>query len=71
MVWGEIPTGTIDGTNQSYSTAKPYQSGSLGLYLNGLRQRPVSDYSETGSQSFHLVNPPLPGDSLNIDYVQS
>jgi hypothetical protein len=70
-IWGETPFGPIDGTNLSYSSAHPYTSGKLAVYLNGLRLRPSSDYIETGSQSFQFLSAPLPGDSLSIDYVQS
>jgi hypothetical protein len=71
MVWGEIPAGAIDGTNRNYVSAKAYTAGLLAVYLNGLRQRRTDDYAETGTQAFQLINAPLPGDSLSIDYVQS
>jgi hypothetical protein len=70
MVWGEIPVGAIDGSNLSFGTANAYRAGLLAVYLNGLRQRPGADYSETGTQSFAFLSAPLPGDSLSIDYVQ-
>jgi hypothetical protein len=68
-IWGETPVGSIDGTNINYTTANPYTSGHLAVYLNGLRLRRTSDYTETGSQSFKFVSAPLPGDSLSIDYM--
>jgi collagen type VII alpha len=70
QVWGETPTGTIDGSNRNYTTANPYTAGLLSVYLNGLRQRPTADYSETGNQSFQFLNAPLAGDSLSIDYIK-
>ena len=69
-VWGERPGGTIDGNNLAYTTANPYTAGLLGVYLNGLRLRPSADYTETGNQSFQLIDAPLPGDSLSIDYIK-
>jgi hypothetical protein len=69
-VWAETPSGTIDGANRSYTTANPYTAGLLGVYLNGLRQRPSFDYSETGAQSFQFVNAPLAGDTISVDYIQ-
>jgi hypothetical protein len=70
MIWGETPSGAIDGTNTAFTTANSYRANLLAVYLNGLRQRRVADYNETGSQSFQFVNPPLSGDSLSIDYTQ-
>jgi hypothetical protein len=69
-VWGETPSGNIDGVNRNYATAKSYTAGLLAVYLNGIRQRRPGDYVETGQQSFQFVNAPLPGDSLSIDYIQ-
>lgn len=70
LVWGEIPTGAINGINQTYSSAHPYSPGLLAVFLNGIRQRALNDYSETGSQTFQFFNAPLPGDSISIDYTQ-
>jgi hypothetical protein len=70
MIWGEDPSGTIDGVNTSFASANPYSPNLIAVFLNGLRQRRTADYTETGSQSFQFVNAPLPGDSLSIDYIQ-
>jgi hypothetical protein len=70
-VWGETPSGTIDGVNNNYTSLYAYSPTSLAVFLNGLRQRRTADYAETGSNSFSFVTAPLPGDSLSIDYMQS
>jgi hypothetical protein len=69
-VWGETPSGTIDGSNKNYTSAQPYSPTTLAVFLNGLRMRRSGDYTETGSNSFSFVTAPLPGDSLSIDYMQ-
>lgn len=70
IIWGETPGGTINGVNTSYSSAYSYQINSLAVFLNGLRQRRTQDYNETGTTTFSFLAPPLPGDSLSIDYIQ-
>ncbi len=70
IIWGEIPSGLIDGINQNYTSAHAYLSGRLAVFLNGLRQRRLDDYTETGSNSFRFLYPPVPNDSLSIDYIQ-
>jgi hypothetical protein len=70
QVWGETPGGLIDGVNRNFTSLHLYSPTLLAVYLNGIRQRRASDYTETGSQSFQFVTAPLPGDSLSIDYVQ-
>jgi hypothetical protein len=69
LVAGEIPTGMIDGTNNIFNTALAYLSNSLGVYLNGLRQRRVADYTETSSQAFQFVIAPWAGSTVSVDYM--
>src|SRR5215472_16520501 len=37
QVWGETPSGAINGTNMTFTTATAYRANLLGVYLNGLR----------------------------------
>jgi len=68
MIWGETPGGAVNGSNTVFTTANPYRL--LAVYLNGLRQRPSADYSESSAQSFTFLTAPLSGDTISIDYVQ-
>lgn len=69
VVWNETPLGAINNTNQVFTTANSFRSSSLALYLNGLRQRAPGDYMVTSANSFQMVNAPLTGDSLSVDYT--
>jgi hypothetical protein len=68
-VFGESPSGAIDGMNQTFTVAHPYIAGSTGLYLNGLREYPGDAYTETGGQTIHFIDAPLPGDTIRVDYL--
>ena len=35
----EVPSGTIDGVNTTFTTSLPYQAGSLAVFINGLLMR--------------------------------
>jgi hypothetical protein len=70
IIWGETPSGTIDGINKNYTSAYVYSANQLAVFLNGVRQRRTGDYTETGNQSFSFVSAPLLGDSVSIDYIQ-
>lgn len=50
----EIPTGVINGTNLSYTTAHNYVSGSLVVLVDGIRQLKGvgKHYIETGAHTF-------------------
>jgi hypothetical protein len=69
MIWGETPGGTIDGANTNYTSVSAFRTNLLSVFLNGIRQRRINDYTETGSNSFQFVNAPIPGDILSIDYI--
>jgi hypothetical protein len=70
LIWGEIPGGNTNGINRTFTSAYPYNSNFFSVFLNGLRQRLSSDYTQTGSQSFQFLNAPGPGDTVSIDYAQ-
>jgi hypothetical protein len=69
-VYGEIPTGTINGVNTIFSTIFAFTPNLLAVFLNGIRLRRTNDYTEIGSNTFQLVTAPLSGDSLSVDYIK-
>ena len=68
-IYGEIPSGLINGSNKVYTSVNTYGTGQLAVFLNGVRQRRANDYNETTSTSFTMILAPLSGDSLSIDYI--
>jgi hypothetical protein len=70
LIWGETPSGNTNGLNRTFTSAYPYNSNFLGVFLNGVRQRLTNDYTQTGAQSFQFLNAPSPGDTVSIDYAQ-
>ena len=67
---GEIPGGTQDGVNATFTLANaPNPSSSLGLYRNGLRLRQVGDYTISGNTiTFQAGAVPQPNDGLLAFY---
>lgn len=63
---GETPTGATNGTNAVYTLADNYQSGTTAVYLNGLRE---THYTETGLDTITFDDPPIAGDTINVDYL--
>ena len=72
-VHGETPTGLVDGSNTVFTTAQDYEADSLEVYLNGQRVNKPDDYTETGANTFTLVDAPrfVPGnpDTILVDYT--
>lgn len=68
-VFGEVPSGSIDGVNELFTTAHPFQSASTSVFINGLRERLNIGYTETTSTSITFSQPPFIGAELVIDYL--
>jgi hypothetical protein len=65
----EVPTGLIDGANDTYTLANTPSLGSLSVYLNGLFQQEGAglDYQIAGN-SIVFVIPPETGDEIVVSY---
>lgn len=67
----EVPSGTINGSNATFTLANTPNSGSEHLYLNGLLQESGSgnDYTITGA-TITMLNVPVTGDKLRASYTK-
>ena len=71
----EVPTGTVNGTNTSFTTLTPYVAGTLQVFINGVKQARTTHFTETtpASGTFTMYDAPLTGDNIIVNYqfVQS
>lgn len=67
FVDAEVPSGTINGSNVTFTLAFTPTSGSLHLFLNGVRLRPTTDYAISVA-TITMVVAPDTGDWLYADY---
>lgn len=68
FVTGEIPTGTVNGSNVSFTlTNAPNPSDSLELTVNGAEQKLTEDYTLSGD-TITMVSAPPQGSLLKADY---
>ena len=69
-VWNEVPSGTIDGTNKTFTLAHTPDTGSLLLFLNGILEREGAsyDYTLSGGTITMAVAPPA-GSTLLCSYT--
>jgi hypothetical protein len=67
---GETPAGAIDGVNNSFTlTQSPNPAASLSLYRSGVRLKPGTDYTLSGSTlTFVAGHVPQTGDVLQCSY---
>ena len=61
----EVPTGTIDGVNDTFATSTNYYPNTLTVYLNGLREKFIT---ELGGNQFKITRPPRTGHQLFVEY---
>lgn len=69
IVTGEVPTGSINGSNLVFTLASTYNTGSTMVYLNGIRCELGLDYTETTGHTITFSTAPSTGDDLRVDYV--
>jgi hypothetical protein len=67
-IFGEVPTGAVNGSNAVFTTAHGYFRGTLRVYVNGIRQTPAN-VTETSATTFTLGTAPTTGDELVCDYT--
>lgn len=66
-VFGETPTGTINGTNTDFTLSFAPVSGSVQVYRGGARQKLTEDYTISGSVITFLIAPQV-GEIIICDY---
>jgi hypothetical protein len=66
-VYNEEPSGTQNGSNTDFTLADTPISGTVRVYLNGLRQTPTDDYS-VSTDTITFTTAPISNDVILIDY---
>jgi len=69
FIFNEVPSGTINGTNATFTLANTPTSGTVRIYLNGLRQKLTTQYTISGG-TITMLNVPGTGDDLIVDYLK-
>jgi hypothetical protein len=69
FVTNEVPVGAINGVNVTFTTAREFRDSDLDVFLNGLRQRFITDYTIPNSTTFILTSAPIAGDKIIVDYI--
>jgi hypothetical protein len=65
-----VPTGTVDGANTTFTLPTAYEPGKIKLYLDGIRQYPGDDYTETTATTIDFTVAPTGGQKVILDYYQ-
>ena len=68
IVWKEVPTGAINGTNKVFTTLQPYIPGSLQVYVNGVAESGMVAETNHATGTFTLDTAPLTGWNIYVSY---
>ena len=67
QVYNETPSGTINGTNLVFTLANNVVDNQIAVFVNGVRQIYITDYTVLGDAITFVVAPET-NDILLIDY---
>ncbi len=65
---GEVPTGSVNGSNTVFTTAASYVGSTISVYVNGIRQKKTTDYTESSATTITFTTAPSTGDVILVDY---
>lgn len=68
LVVGETPLGLVNNSNATYTTAFAFVPESVELFINGIRQKRILDFTTSGTTTVLITDSPLTGDLLQINY---
>ncbi len=71
IVVGEIPNGTINGSNATFTTDYDFVPESVLVFRNGLAQHNSTHYTTTGTTTINLNFSPIVGDVLTVNYTKA
>lgn len=68
-IWGENPDGAIDGVNATFTLCLPHVTGTLRVYLDGMRMTPGADFTVLNPTQFQFGTAPAIGSVVLVDYI--
>lgn len=69
FVFGETPTGSVNGANATFTSQFNFVPESVVVLVNGLEQRRVTDFNTSGTQTIVLTDAPQAGESVRVNYI--
>ena len=67
-VYGETPTGLVNGSNTIFTTSAPYETGSTRVFINGDRKHRTVDYTESATAQITFTSAPASMSIILVDY---
>jgi hypothetical protein len=73
LIIGETPSGLVNGSNATYTTANNFVAGTVEVFVNGVRQKEGAgnDYTTTGLTTINMLTSPQTGDQILVNYIKA
>lgn len=71
FVFGETPSGTVNGSNATFTTAFSFVPETVEVFVNGLKQKRVTHFNTSGSNTILFSDSPQSGDLILVNYLRS
>lgn len=68
FIIGETPSGSVNGSNATYTTAQQFEPASVSVFINGVNIINGVDYITTGTNTIILNVSPIVGDYIRVNY---
>ena len=70
MVYNETPVAVPDGVIVNFNTVEAYETGTLRVYLDGIRMQKGTDWIEINPTTYQFTSPPAVGMIIVVDYIK-
>lgn len=70
FVFNEVLTGTVNGSNATFTTQFDFVPGTTKVQIQGVELRIIDDYQTIGTNTIQFVTSPLTGEVPVIDYIK-
>lgn len=68
FIIGETPSGAVNGSNATFTTAQNFVPESVQVFINGVSQTNGVDYTTSGTTTITLNVSPVSGDYIRVNY---
>ena len=70
IITGEVPSGSVNGINATFTSSFSFVPSSLEVFLNGLRQKILDDYNTSGTNTILFNVSPTISETILINYIK-
>jgi len=70
FIFGEIPNGTLNGINATFTSVYNFLTSSVEVFLNGVKQTLIEDYQLSGGNTITFLVSPETTSIVTINYIR-